>query len=73
VNPPHAPSTDLLGGELDPAEQRILEVYLGLKALAGDDRLPPIAQANARAALALMHNVVNGLALRYEHLTDIEV
>lgn len=66
-------SHDLLGTELSAAEQRILTVYAGLKELAADDELPPIAQANARAALALMHNVVNGLALRYEHLTDIGV
>jgi hypothetical protein len=26
-----------------------------------------------RAALALMHNAVNGLALRYEHLSDLGV
>jgi hypothetical protein len=35
--------------------------------------MPPNAAANCRAALALMHNVVNGLALRYEHLTDLGV
>jgi hypothetical protein len=35
--------------------------------------LPPIAQANVRAALALMHNVVNGLALKYEQLSDLGV
>ena len=26
-----------------------------------------------RAALALMHNVVNGMGLTYEHLTDLGV
>jgi len=64
---------DLLGGELTASEQRLLAVYDELKALAGDEDLPPIAQANARAALALMHQAVTGLALRYEHLTDLGV
>lgn len=63
---------DLLGGELDAAEVRLLAVYEELKALCEED-LPPVAAANVRAALALMHNVVNGLALRYEHLTDLGV
>jgi hypothetical protein len=64
---------DLLGGEMTASEQRLLAVYDELKALAGDDELPPVAQANVRAALALMHNAVNGLALRYEHLSDVGV
>jgi hypothetical protein len=64
---------DLLGNPLTAAERRLLEVYAGLRELAGDDTLAPIAQANARAALALMHNAVNGLALDYEHLTDVGV
>ena len=70
---PSPPTHDLLGGELTASEQRLLAIYDELKALAGDDELPPVAQANVRAALALMHNVVNGLALRYEHLTDVGV
>jgi hypothetical protein len=64
---------DLLGGEMTASEQQLLAVYDELKALAGDDELPPVAQANVRAALALMHNAVNGLALRYEHLSDVGV
>ena len=64
---------DLLGGEMTASEQRLLAVYDELKALAGDDELPPVAQANVRAALALMHNAVNGLALCYEHLSDVGV
>jgi hypothetical protein len=32
-----------------------------------------MAHANVLAALALMHNVVNGLALSYEHLSDLGV
>jgi hypothetical protein len=65
-------SHDLLGAELTDAEARLLAVYDELKALCAED-LPPIAAANTRAALALMHNVVNGLALRYEHLSDLDV
>jgi hypothetical protein len=63
---------DLLGDELDGSEERLLAVYEQLKALCGED-LPPIAHANVRAALALMHNVVAGLGLEYEHLTDLDV
>jgi hypothetical protein len=66
-------SIDLLGSDLTPAEERLLAVYEELKALCGHDGLPPLAQANVRAALALMHNVVNGLALKYEHLSDLGV
>jgi hypothetical protein len=64
---------DLIGGPLTPAEERLLAVYEELKRLCEDDSLPPTAAANVRAALALMHNVVNGLALRYEHLSDLGV
>ena len=65
-------TVDLLGTELTPTEERLLAVYEELKALCAED-LPPNAHANVRAALALMHNVVNGLALEYEHLTDLGV
>jgi hypothetical protein len=65
-------STDLLGNELSADERRLLDVYNELKALCEQD-LPPIAHANVRAALALMHNVVNGLGLEYEHLSDLGV
>ncbi len=65
-------AVDLLGAELDASEQRLLAVYEELKALCAED-LPPLAHANVRAALALMHNVVNGLALKYEHLSDLGV
>lgn len=58
---------------MTPAEERLLAAYEELKALAADEDLPPIAQANVRAALALMHNVVNGLGLKYEHLSDVGV
>ena len=64
---------DLLGREMTPSEERVLAVYDELKALCGDEEPPPVAQANVRAALALMHNAVNGMALRYEHLTDLGV
>jgi hypothetical protein len=65
-------SHDLLGAELTDSEVRLLAVYDELKALCAED-LPPVAAANTRAALALMHNVVNGLGLRYEHLSDLDV
>jgi hypothetical protein len=64
--------TDLLGAELTPAETRLLAIYEEMKSLCAED-LPPNAGANLRAALALMHNVVNGLALEYEHLSDLGV
>ena len=63
-------SVDLLGNELTESELRLLGVYEDLKALCEDD-LPPVAAANVRAALALIHQAVNGLALEYEHLTDL--
>jgi 7-keto-8-aminopelargonate synthetase-like enzyme len=65
--------SDLLGGELSASEQRLLAVYEELKGLCADEALPPVAAANVRAALALMHNVVNSLALKYEHLSDLGV
>jgi hypothetical protein len=65
-------TTDLLGSELTEAEARLLVVYEELKSLCGED-LPPNAHANVRAALALMHNAVTGLALQYEHLSDLGV
>jgi len=65
-------SRDLLGNELTCAEERLLAAYEELKALLGED-LPPSAHANVAAALALMHNAVNDLALVYEHLSDLGV
>ena len=65
-------SVDLLGSALTDSESRLLAVYEELKALCEQD-LPPNAAANVRAALALMHNVVHGLALKYEHLSDLGV
>lgn len=64
-------SSDLLGRELTDSEERLLGVYASLKALCAEE-LPPVAHSNVRAALALMHNVVNSLALDYEHLTDYD-
>jgi Family of unknown function (DUF6052) len=66
-------TVDLLGEPLSASEERLLAVYEELKALCTEEDLPPVAQANVRAALALMHNVVNGLALKYEHLSDLGV
>lgn len=63
---------DLLGNELSPSEARLLAVYEEMKALCSED-LPPVAASNLRAALALVHQAVNGLALEYEHLSDIGV
>jgi len=63
---------DLLGNELTPSEERLLEVYRALKVLCTED-LDPVAAANVRAALALMHNCVSSLALVYEHLTELGV
>jgi hypothetical protein len=65
-------TTDLIGNELSPTEARLLAVYEELKALCAED-LPPNAHSGVRASLALMHNVVNGLALEYEHLNDLGV
>jgi Family of unknown function (DUF6052) len=65
-------ATDLIGNELTAAESRLLAVYEELKSLCAED-LPPNAYANVRAALALMHNAVTGLALEYEHLSDLGV
>jgi hypothetical protein len=66
-------TVDLLGSSLSPSEERLLAVYEELKALCLDEELPPMAAANVRASLALMHNVVNGLGLKYEHLSDLGV
>ncbi|HYB28269.1 MAG TPA: hypothetical protein VEF89_16765 [Solirubrobacteraceae bacterium] len=63
-------TVDLLGNELGPTEHRLLAVYEELKSLCDED-LPPNANAGVRASLALMHNIVNGLALEYEHLSDL--
>ena len=63
---------DLLGSVLSEAESRLLAVFEELKSLCGED-LSPNAHANVRAALALMHNAVTGLALQYEHLSDLGV
>jgi Family of unknown function (DUF6052) len=65
-------SVDLLGNELTESELRLLGLYEDLKRLCEDD-LPPVAAANVRAALALIHQAVNGLALEYEHLSDLDV
>jgi hypothetical protein len=66
-------TVDLLGNEMSAAEERLLGVYEELKVICADESLPPNAAANCRAALALMHNVVNGMGLAYEHLTDVGV
>ena len=65
-------SFDLIGDPLSAEETRLLGVYNELKALCGED-LDPVAAANVRAALALMHNVVSSLGIVYEHLSDLGV
>jgi Family of unknown function (DUF6052) len=65
-------AVDLIGTELTLVETRLLALYEELKSLCGED-MPPNAHANVRAALALMHNAVTGLALEYEHLSDLGV
>lgn len=65
-------ATDLLGNPLTPQEQRLVELYTGLKELAAED-LPPTAAANVRHALAQLAQAVNSLALVHEHLTDLDV
>ena len=65
-------TVDLLGAELTPIEQRLLAIYEELRSLCAEE-LPPNAHAGVRASLALMHNVVSGLALEYEHLSDLGV
>jgi hypothetical protein len=63
---------DLLGREMTPQEVRLVELYTGLKELAGEE-LPPTAAANVRHALAQLAQAVNSLALVHEHLTDLDV
>jgi hypothetical protein len=63
---------DLIGNELTASERRMVAVYDELKALCAED-LDPVAAANVRAALALMHNCVSGLGLVYEHLSELGV
>jgi hypothetical protein len=65
-------TVDLLGAELTPTEQRLLAIYEELRSLCAEE-LPPNAHAGVRASLALIHNVVSGLALEYEHLSDLGV
>jgi hypothetical protein len=65
-------TVDLIGNELTSEEERLLGVYDALKALCLED-LDPVAGANVRAALALMHNAVCSLGLVYEHLSDLGV
>ncbi len=65
-------TVDLLGNELTASEARLLAVYEELKALCAEDLAPNVA-ANLRSALALVHQAVNGLALEYEHLSDLGV
>ena len=63
---------DLLGNEMSASEERLLAVYEELKALcdrgpAAGRRVERPRRAGARA------QAVNGLALEYEHLSDLGV
>lgn len=65
-------TTDLIGAELTPTEERLLATYEDLKALCREE-LPPVAHANVRAALAVYANVVVSMGLVYEELLDLGV
>lgn len=65
-------SRDLLRHELTSQEAEIIDVYERLKALCRQE-LPPVAEANLRAALVSVYNVVNSLALKHEHLIELGV
>ncbi len=69
MNPTH----DLLGRALTPTEQHVLSIYAELKLLAGAKDTSPCVQANAKAALAAMWQIVNDLGLLYETLDDVGV
>lgn len=66
-------STDLIGRELEPHEQRLAQVYGQLKELAGQDDLAPCVAANVRQALACCAQAVTDLGIEFEHLTDLDV
>ncbi len=65
-------TTDLIGTELTPTEERLLATYEDLKRLCAED-LPPVAHANVRAALAVYANVVVSMGLVYEELLELGV
>jgi hypothetical protein len=65
--------TDLLGRPVSELEQRLLAVYGELKALKQAPDLPPMAEANLRHAVAHLWNVVNGLDLEFEQLSDLGI
>jgi hypothetical protein len=63
-------TVDLLGKPMLRSEERLVAVYEELKELSYEE-LSPSAHANVVAALALMHNAVNSLALKFEQLGDL--
>ena len=65
--------TDLIGRPTEPAEDKLLEIYAGLRQLAARDDLAPCVTANVRSALAALYNAVNDLGLDYEHLLVVGV
>ena len=62
---------DLLGNQLEPYEERMLEGYRALKELC-EEPLPPVAAANLRTALVHYYQAVNSLVLVHEQLVDLE-
>jgi hypothetical protein len=66
-------NTDLLGTPTTDVEERVLDVYQALKALAARDDLPPCAARNVRKALAALWQATNDLDLQFEQLYDLGV
>jgi hypothetical protein len=66
-------TTDLLGMPTTEVEERVLDVYQSLKALAARDDLPPCAARNVRKALAALWQATNDLDLQFEQLYDLGV
>lgn len=62
---------DLLGREVTPTEEQILECFNSLRALLRED-LAPHARAGLLAAVTHLHQVVTGLALDYDFFADSE-
>jgi hypothetical protein len=62
---------DLLGNELTPLEQRLVEGYTDLKTLCGEP-LPAAVAANLRVALVHYSQAVNDLALIWDPLADLD-
>ncbi|MFN8059746.1 MAG: hypothetical protein U0Q12_11355 [Vicinamibacterales bacterium] len=64
---------DVLGRPLSDADEQLLVAYVGLKALAARDDLPPCARQNVRKALACLWQATNDLDLQFEQIYDLGV